>query len=68
MRTLQLQKLIKLGIPTFAMVDTNTDPTLIDFPIPANDDASTSIDAIVDKALADAVIEGLKERTNSESS
>jgi small subunit ribosomal protein S2 len=58
---------IKLGIPTFAMVDTNTDPTLIDFPIPANDDASSSIDAIVSK-LADAIIEGLKERTNAKNS
>ena len=55
---------IKLGIPTFAMVDTNTDPTIIDFPIPSNDDASSSIDAIVG-ALADAVIEGLKERTSA---
>jgi small subunit ribosomal protein S2 len=49
------------------MVDTNTDPTLIDFPIPANDDASSSIDAIVSK-LADAIIEGLKERTNAKNS
>lgn len=55
---------IKLGIPTFAMVDTNTDPTLIDFPIPSNDDASSSIDAIVG-VLADAVIEGLKERSSA---
>ncbi len=58
---------IKLGIPTFAMVDTNTDPTLIDFPIPSNDDASSSIDAIV-SVLADAVIEGLKERTTAKAS
>jgi len=54
----------KLGIPTFAMVDTNTDPTLIDFPIPSNDDASSSIDVIVGK-LADAVIEGLQERSTA---
>ena len=36
----------KLGIPTFAMVDTNSDPNLVDFPIPSNDDASKSIDTI----------------------
>ena len=36
----------KLNIPTFAIVDTNSDPTLMDFPIPANDDASKSIDII----------------------
>jgi small subunit ribosomal protein S2 len=34
---------MKLNIPTFAMVDTNSDPSNIDFPIPANDDASKSI-------------------------
>ena len=37
----------KLGIPTFAMVDTNSDPNLVDFPIPSNDDASKSIDTIL---------------------
>ena len=37
----------RLGIPVFAMVDTNSDPTEIDFPIPANDDASKSISLIV---------------------
>ncbi len=57
---------IKLGIPTFAMVDTNTNPNLIDFPIPANDDASSSIDVIVGH-LADAIVEGLNERSNSKS-
>ncbi|MCK5079551.1 MAG: 30S ribosomal protein S2, partial [Bacteroidales bacterium] len=51
----------KLNIPTFAMVDTNSDPTLIDFPIPANDDASKSIHLIV-KIMVDAVEEGLSER------
>ncbi|MCK5337653.1 MAG: 30S ribosomal protein S2 [Bacteroidales bacterium] len=51
----------KLNIPTFAMVDTNSDPTLIDFPIPANDDASKSIQLIV-KIMVDAVEEGLSER------
>ena len=37
----------KLGIPTFAIVDTNSDPSLVDFPIPANDDATRSIDKII---------------------
>jgi small subunit ribosomal protein S2 len=51
----------KLNIPTFAIVDTNSDPTLVDFPIPANDDASKSIALIVD-VMAKAVEEGLMER------
>ena len=51
----------RLNIPVFAMVDTNSDPTSIDFPIPANDDASKSIDLIVDY-IAAAVEEGLNER------
>jgi small subunit ribosomal protein S2 len=38
----------RLGIPVFAIVDTNSDPTNIDFPIPANDDASKSISLIID--------------------
>ncbi|MDE5611312.1 MAG: 30S ribosomal protein S2, partial [Odoribacter sp.] len=50
-----------LGIPVFAMVDTNSDPSNIDFVIPCNDDASTSINLIVDK-VANAVKEGLSER------
>jgi small subunit ribosomal protein S2 len=53
----------KLNIPTFAMVDTNSDPTLIDFPIPANDDATKSIELIVDTMIA-AINEGLEERKN----
>jgi len=51
----------RLGIPVFAMVDTNSDPTNIDFPIPANDDASKSIAIIVD-VLCKAIEEGLNER------
>lgn len=51
----------KLGIRTIAMVDTNSDPTLVDFPIPANDDASKSIE-LVAKAMTEAVREGLEER------
>jgi small subunit ribosomal protein S2 len=51
----------RLGIPVFAMVDTNSDPEGIDFVIPANDDASQSISLIV-KAMTDAIREGLSER------
>ena len=51
----------RLNIPTFAIVDTNSNPNLVDFPIPANDDASKSISVIV-KAICDAVAEGLEER------
>lgn len=51
----------KLGIPVFAMVDTNSDPTKVDFPIPSNDDASKSVQ-IISSYLAEAVREGLAER------
>jgi small subunit ribosomal protein S2 len=51
----------KLNIPVFAMVDTNTDPTLVDFPVPANDDASKSI-ALIVGAIVQSIAEGLNER------
>ena len=51
----------RLGIPVFAMVDTNSDPTNIDYIIPANDDASKSIELIAG-ALVAAMAEGLEER------
>ncbi len=51
----------RLGIPVFAMVDTNSDPLDIEFPIPANDDASKSISLIVG-ILCQAIEEGLNER------
>lgn len=51
----------KLNIPTFAIVDTNSDPNLVDFPIPANDDASKSISVIL-KNMVEAIEEGLAER------
>ncbi|MCH5219873.1 MAG: 30S ribosomal protein S2 [Muribaculaceae bacterium] len=51
----------RLGIPVFAMVDTNSDPTDIDFVIPANDDASKSIELILG-TLTSAMAEGLEER------
>jgi len=47
----------KLNIPIFSIVDTNCDPDLIDYPIPANDDAVKSIE-IITKTIADAAIEG----------
>jgi small subunit ribosomal protein S2 len=51
----------RLGIPTFAIVDTNSDPTWVDFPIPANDDASKSI-YVIAREIADAINEGSQER------
>ncbi len=51
----------KLGIPVFAMVDTCCDPNPIDYIIPANDDASSSIDAIL-SIVCGAIAEGLAER------
>ena len=51
----------RLGIPVFAMVDTNSDPSNIDFVIPANDDASKSIELILD-CVCGAIAEGLEER------
>jgi len=53
----------RLGIPVFAMVDTNSDPSDIDFVIPANDDASKSISLIID-VVCSAIEEGLNERKN----
>lgn len=51
----------KLNMPIFAMVDTNSDPRPIDFVIPANDDASKSIDKVLSYAT-EAIAEGLNER------
>ncbi|MGM9822839.1 MAG: 30S ribosomal protein S2 [Muribaculaceae bacterium] len=51
----------RLGIPVFGIVDTNSDPNNIDFVIPANDDASKSIELILDTICA-AMQEGLEER------
>ena len=51
----------RLGIPVFAIVDTNSDPRNIDFVIPANDDATKSIELILD-AVCGAINEGLEER------
>jgi small subunit ribosomal protein S2 len=51
----------KLNIPIFAMVDTNSDPRPVDFVIPANDDASKSIDKVL-SYVTDAIAEGLSDR------
>jgi small subunit ribosomal protein S2 len=51
----------KLGIKTFGMVDTNSDPNKVDFPIPANDDASKSVKIII-SYIVDSIKEGLEER------
>ncbi len=51
----------RLGIPVFAVVDTNSDPTIVDFPIPANDDAYKSI-ALITATIGKAIEEGLMER------
>jgi small subunit ribosomal protein S2 len=51
----------RLGITTFGMVDTNCDPNKVDFPIPANDDATKSI-AIITEFITAAIAEGLAER------
>ncbi len=57
----------KLNIPTFAMVDTNSDPTVVDHPIPANDDAAKSI-ALIARVITDAIAEGLAERKKEKDS
>lgn len=51
----------KLNIPTFAIIDTNANPNLIDFPIPGNDDASKSV-ALIISIMTQAIEEGLNER------
>ncbi|MEC7262302.1 MAG: 30S ribosomal protein S2 [Bacteroidota bacterium] len=57
----------KLNIPIFAMVDTNSDPRPIDYVIPANDDASKSIEAILEE-VTKAVAAGLADRKNDKNS
>jgi len=66
---LAVAEAIKLNIPTIAMVDTNSDPTNIDFPIPANDDSSKSIKLIVDlivKAIEEGQLDRKKEKDSAE--
>lgn len=61
---LALAEAQRLGLKTFGMVDTNSDPNLVDFAIPANDDASKSI-RIVTKYITECIREGLEERRKS---
>jgi small subunit ribosomal protein S2 len=66
---LAVAEAIKLNIPTIAMVDTNSDPTNIDFPIPSNDDSSKSIKLIVDvivKAIEEGQLDRKKEKDSAE--
>lgn len=56
----------RLGIPTIGLVDTNSDPTVVDYSIPGNDDASKSIQMIA-REIADAIIEGTQERKREKS-
>ncbi|OZG54377.1 30S ribosomal protein S2 [Alloscardovia macacae] len=58
---LAVEEAHKLGIPVVALVDTNTDPDLVDYPIPANDDAIRAIEMLT-ALMADAVAEGLLAR------
>ncbi|MBT8218956.1 MAG: 30S ribosomal protein S2 [Bacteroidia bacterium] len=57
----------KLGMTVFALVDTNADPGQVDFPIPANDDSSKSINLLT-SFLTDAIKEGLEERKSAKES
>lgn len=59
-----LKEAKRLNIPVFAIVDTNSNPKLVDFPIPGNDDATKSISIIMD-TICGAVKEGLTERKNA---
>lgn len=66
---LAVSEALKLNIPTIAMVDTNSDPTNIDFPIPCNDDSSKSIKLIVDviaKAIEEGQLDRKKEKDSAE--
>jgi small subunit ribosomal protein S2 len=62
--SIAIKEALKLNIPVFGIVDTNSDPTLIDYPIPGNDDSSKSIDLIVG-SLVDAMIEAINERSKT---
>ncbi|MAC64867.1 MAG: 30S ribosomal protein S2 [Flavobacteriaceae bacterium] len=57
----------KLNIPIFAMVDTNSDPREVDYVIPANDDASKSINKVV-SYVSESIVEGLSDRKSNKDS
>ena len=59
-----LKEAKRLNIPVFGMVDTNSNPKLVDFPIPSNDDATKSITLIIDYVCA-SIKDGLEERKNA---
>ena len=59
-----LKEAKRLNIPTFAMVDTNSDPKSVDFPIPSNDDATKAITIILDE-ICESIKEGLEERKSA---
>nr|MBS0037589.1 30S ribosomal protein S2 [Saprospiraceae bacterium] len=61
---LSVAEATKLGITTFGLADTNSDPRIIDYPIPANDDSSRSIE-IITNYLTEAIKEGLNERSKA---
>ena len=60
--SLAVEEAHKLGVPVVAVVDTNTDPDTVDYPIPANDDAIRGIELLT-TLIADAVADGLLERS-----
>ncbi len=61
---ISLKEAKRLGITTFGMVDTNCDPTSVDFAVPANDDATKSI-AVITNYIANAIKEGLEDRASN---
>jgi small subunit ribosomal protein S2 len=63
---LAVSEAVRLNIPTFGLVDTNSDPTKVDYAIPGNDDASKSIQLIASE-LANAILEGTAERKREKS-
>ena len=63
--TIAVAEATKLNIPLIAIVDTNCDPEVVDYPIPANDDAFKSVN-LVTRAIADAVLEGMSSRVEPE--
>ena len=63
--TIAVAEATKLNIPLIAIVDTNCDPEVVDYPIPANDDAFKSV-SLITRAIADAVLEGMSARVEPE--
>lgn len=59
-----IQEARKLGIPVVAIVDTNADPNVVDFPIPGNDDATRAIELYC-RLVGDTVLEGLKQQISA---